>query len=994
MWFANPARRLLPILPLTLLLTACEPTRAEPDKPDGTPMLQAPVAGEPTNLQEKERHHQNVELIAGDFIRVLVNQVGSDVTVRLLGPDGRSVAEVDSRNGSNGFEDLVAIVHMSGLYKVEIEAGPGGYVLHEIVHRPATENDRIAVAADTDFWRAQTAYYKTRDYQETTALYEKSLAGAVQTGWQRREIDSLLGLSRAHSKLLNLRLASVLAEEALEVFETHDDSRGRDTVLSHAGWLRLRRGQHARAIPFLEEAVELFNARGYATGAALAQANLGTAYHQMGEQRLAGDWFDNALTWVDKIKPVNEATIRSDYADMFLNLRNLEKAYEQYNLALKLLRREKGKYASHLALALEGVAFAAAQLGKIAEAEAAITEAIEVAGENRRATFDGTLGFIRWKKGDLDGARQAYEEALRRAQDMGELSQAAVYLARLGQLAIENGDPQAGLTFFEKAGAVYEEIEDPRGQALSLAHAARALAQQERLNEAWQKLERALFLVEGIRSDLDRQTARTDYFGSRRSYYELAMDVLVQAERLADALDVNERWRMRELHEALARLSQEALQADPATSAQRESALNLQKTEARLLRKELTQAVSEPRSTPGRDALIVDLLGQLEKAEAQLRRKRAKAPEAWESMDFQRLRKSLDSDTVLLSYALGEEQSFVWTLSKGGWHAAVLPERAEIEKMAVRFNKALSNVNQRSQDKAAESGRELAEILLAPVAQDLKRRIVLITDGALEKVPFAALPHPLDGEFLLRRHELVSIPSVSILLAQRDSRQPATLRALIFADPVTDPKDPRLREVPGTIPEKIWQRLPHAASEGRKVRETLGQKAELFEGFEASRETFEESLDAGILHFVSHALTDENSALSKLVLSLFNESGESLNGNLRAFEISRWNLAAQLVVLSACQTGLGEDLPGEGMQGLARAFMEAGADRVLYTLWDVDDAATAKLMPLFYENLVSHSEPSAALREAQLALMDTVSPNQWAAFVLLGDWQPLEGVWK
>jgi CHAT domain-containing protein len=147
-----------------------------------------------------------------------------------------------------------------------------------------------------------------------------------------------------------------------------------------------------------------------------------------------------------------------------------------------------------------------------------------------------------------------------------------------------------------------------------------------------------------------------------------------------------------------------------------------------------------------------------------------------------------------------------------------------------------------------------------------------------------------------------------------------------------------------------------------------------------------------IVHLATHGvLNAEQPELSGLVLSLVDEQGRPQDGFLGLHEVYDLNLPAELVVLSACQTGLGKEIRGEGLVGLTRGFMYAGAERVLASLWNVNDSATARLMKLFYEGIFSKGlSPAAALRAAQLELSKRSqwrSPYYWAAFVLQGEWQ-------
>jgi CHAT domain-containing protein len=220
-----------------------------------------------------------------------------------------------------------------------------------------------------------------------------------------------------------------------------------------------------------------------------------------------------------------------------------------------------------------------------------------------------------------------------------------------------------------------------------------------------------------------------------------------------------------------------------------------------------------------------------------------------------------------------------------------------------------------------------------------------------------------------------------------EANDPRVLRGRASDGPATagaSPPEPRAR----------FSRLPFSREEAKAIADIAGQRG-VFQAtdFEASRAT---ALDGAlrnhrIIHFATHGVVDtQRPALTGLVLSQLDEHGVPQNGYVRLTDIYNMRLDADLVVLSACQTALGKEIKGEGVVGIARAFMYAGAPRVVATLWEVNDAATAELMKLFYRGvLIENRPPAAALRAAQLEMSRNprwASPYYWAGFVVQGDW--------
>jgi CHAT domain-containing protein len=256
----------------------------------------------------------------------------------------------------------------------------------------------------------------------------------------------------------------------------------------------------------------------------------------------------------------------------------------------------------------------------------------------------------------------------------------------------------------------------------------------------------------------------------------------------------------------------------------------------------------------------------------------------------------------------------------------------------------------------------------------------------------------------------VALPSASIVAALRrdgKERPPAARTLAILADPVFEADDPRVvraaqstrHETPAaasrTSDRPNLVRLPFTREEATAIATLTGSKGVLVAtGFNASRATaMNGSLSQyRIVHFATHGVIDsERPALTALVLSLVDKRGAAQDGYLRIHDIYAMRLDADLVVLSACQTALGKQIKGEGLVGLTRAFMYAGAPRVVASLWQVSDRATAALMQRFYAGMLQHHlRPAAALRAAQIQMSHEpvwAHPYYWAGFVLQGDWR-------
>jgi CHAT domain-containing protein len=433
-------------------------------------------------------------------------------------------------------------------------------------------------------------------------------------------------------------------------------------------------------------------------------------------------------------------------------------------------------------------------------------------------------------------------------------------------------------------------------------------------------------------------------------------------------------------------------------------------------------------------------------------------------LSLREIQQQLDPETVLLEYSLGSERSYLWVVTQDSLKTYELPARSEIEKLARQVYqlltarsivKSLETSSQRQERLAQADERfqvaaiELSRMVLAPAASELgTKRLVVVADGALQYVPFAALSvvsgqlssaqpgRTSNGQLttdngqlnnyhpLILNHEIVSLPSASALAVQRRTladRKPAPRGVAVIADPVFSTRDTRFKTGLRTTEvletgdatsstsdtrriehladnsngRLVIRRLPFTRKEGEQILAVAPRSTNMMAlDFRANRSTATsgELSKYRYVHFATHGYLDsEQPGLSAIVLSLVDKEGKPQDGFLRAREIYNLKLPAELVVLSACETGLGKEVRGEGLVGLTRGFMYAGARRVVVSLWNVNDKATAELMARFYRGMLQDNKtPAAALRAAQVGLLankQRPSPYYWAAFVMQGEWR-------
>jgi CHAT domain-containing protein len=677
------------------------------------------------------------------------------------------------------------------------------------------------------------------------------------------------------------------------------------------------------------------------------------------------------------------------------------------------------------------------------------------------------LGMAYDAEGKKARALAYYRQAIPLQQSGKDRRGEALTLNLAGRIHQELGRPREALKYFQRALHLYQAAGDRLRESLTLYNIACAERDRGHLKQALGQIEAALQIVESLRTKVGSRDLRTSYFASIQQYYELDIDLLMrQPERppsksfAAAALEASERARARSLLELLAEARAD-IRSD-ADQAMIEQARSLQQRINALAERKMkllsANAAQDEINTVIKE--VVSLTAERGQVEAQIRIKspRYAALTQPKPSSLKEIQQLLDDDTLLLEYSLGGERSYLWAVTRTGLKSYELPSRAEIEKAARPVYDLLAPPQPASEQpgkqREAEYWRQasaLSRIVLKPVADQLgHKRLLIVADGVLQYIPFAALPIPERGrgghkgtrairnpqsairnpqfqspnpQFvpLMFEHEVVNLPSASTLVVLRREtagrrRAPKAVAAL--ADPVFEADDIRVlaatgkvkvapgKQTPANFPLPLsrlrgmkrdggFGRLPATLNEAMAIEEVTTESERLIaKGFDASRARATDPAlsQYRIIHFATHGILDrDNPELSAIVLSLVDRQGRSQEGYLRLHDIYNLNLPADLVVLSACNTGLGKEFKGEGLIGLTRGFMYAGAARVMASLWKVEDEPTAKLMRHFYRHMLKDGlPPAAALRQAQIALWQDAewrAPYFWAAFVIQGEWR-------
>ncbi len=827
---------------------------------------------------------------------------------------------------------------------------------------PAAPRDRCLFSADRDLaWGKRERSHAARPWKQAAiSKFDRAIAGFRACGRQDQVAGALSHKAGALVQLGDRLAAADALRQALALgFVVADD---RLLALNRLGDLETTLGHPDAARAYLEEALSLARRTGNRPKEAAALTNLGILEHAVGHPRRARQLLSEEAipVWEELGETREVANARNLLAEFLLDLGRPRDTVRETEKVLAAHREDSALRVR--ALRHRGVA--RLELGEAAAARDDLDEALVAARRLGHPVLEAqvrnALGYWHVEADELERAGEEFRAALRLAERSGDEPARGNALANLAHLQDLLGEEERALGLFGEARAIYEGIGDKSAVASVLS--GRALAERGlgRAETALATIEEAVRLVEEVRGETGGPGFRIPFLASRMDLYDLWIEQLMErhgTEPLAGhdrrAFEVSERARARALLEALG---------------DRETAQGLAR-----------RGTASAAGTSG-DGAAFDPGGETGGASSAALRPLS-LPDIQEQV--------LDDESALLSYHLGEERSTLWLLTRDFFRGFQLAPRAEIEALVEEAHKGLARVGARSR-RSEEVLAKLGAVLLEPVGQAIEgKRLLVVPDGALHRLPFGVLPLPRSGEGararrLLAGHAVVHLPSASLPAALRSAREGRPLAPGLVA--VVAAPSPA-----GGIEESALPPLRFAEEEARRIAELApGGSVLALVGAAATREQVLNGAlgEVRILHFATHALIDEDAPDgSSLVLSPTGGDGRR-EDRVTAADLRRLDLQAELVVLSACRTA-GTAFRGEGLVGLVWSLMQAGAPRVLVSLWPVDDRATAELMGYFYEGLLREGlAPPEALQRAQLRTAQRWPlPFHWAGFTLYGEWR-------
>ncbi len=911
--------------------------------------------------------------------------------------------------------------------------------------------------------------------QSALSFFERSLAIRRAIGDQRGMAVTLGNLARLYPQTGEYQKELEALREALPLARAAKDPALENNLLGLLANVHNRLGEVETARQYYQQSLLLSRSRDDKVNESGTLSNLGKLYYETGQKQLALNTLTDAIALHRLLKnPANEAATLTTLAGVWNSMGEAEKALPVCEEALKLAQKAgAGDYEFFALQTLAGIHHTLDNQQKALDYDqAALLLARSRGSKTNEAIILSRIAIDWLRLNDLPKALEFHQQAIALHRASGDQLQLMFALGELCKTQVKLGDHTSATAACRESLALSRSRRDFESQAKALARLAQMALDKGDLTESRSLLGEAIQLLELSSSELLNFGERASFLGFNHALYTDYIAVLMKQHQEnptqgfhQQALQTAERARARTLLAMLTEMRAELRQGVDVALLAREQEL-LRKLERTATEQNRQRSENdEQRKLSALTREITELSTEIDRVRAQIKQTspRYAALVQPQPLNLSEMQKEVvnDANTILLEYALGEEKSWLWAVTATGMQSYELPKRAEIEAAARRVYELLTARKQRSkfeedaerrariQQADAEfpqAAAALSQMILAPVAAQLgTKRLLIVADGALQYVPFAALPMPefrvSSSEFrrrgsnaktakpetrnpkpLIAHHEIVSLPSASTLAVLRRElagRKPAPKSIAVIADPVFEKTDARLtnaiaqnapsnttrgewwqselqrsaRDVGGAGERAGFARLPATRAEAQaavKFAPAGSSFTALDFAANQTTATSEQLSQYRYVHFATHGvLNNEHPELSGLVLSLLDEKGNDTDGFLRLVEIYNLKLPAEMVVLSACRTGLGKEVKGEGLMSLTRGFMYAGAARVLVSLWDVNDASTAALMTRMYQSILQDkNSPAAALRQAQNALRQDKrysAPYYWAAFTLHGE---------
>ncbi len=817
------------------------------------------------------------------------------------------------------------------------------------------------------------------NYQNSISEFNLAIQKSKEIGSEEHELKCLRQLSLTYWELENLQEFLSLNIKGLALAEALNHRLEQSKCLNNIGLSYWKLDNYSGALRYLHKAYELARTLDNRESEAECLNNLGIVYFDLGDYDSAMGNLLKALT-IDK-ELGDQESISKDLVNIGESYRrkglltgsteNLSQALLNFEEALKLAQGAKDSGTEIIIL------------------------------NNLGATYSHL--------GDNQRALEYFFSGLKNSAEVHNVEAMGMLLNNIGIVYSQLGNYEESTKYYQRAIDLALGISGGKILWEAYLEIADSYKKQDKWDAALENYRKSISVIENIRSGIDTEELKATYLGTDKridAYYNI-IDLYIRLYQMkggkayeAEAFEFLEKAKARSFLDSIevSKLNLTAGIDQKLLNKETELMNDISRLHTRLLAPQL--------SPEQRDSVTADL-NRYENELDSLKREIREASPGYANLNYpstvtlaEAQRDLIDKDTVCFAYLLGKEKSYAFAVTQDDLKIFPLPKKDRIRELVKDHLKSVTD----PANGVFPAGHELFELLVSPGLKKDTRKLLFVPDDVLYLFPFETLMTEVTGRrWLIEDYDIAYAPSLSSIRELLDRSRSGRIREpqkdiLAIGDP-----DYGVNEIDGPAAagpssgqaaspgyDSQFQRLKYSGQEVQGIAALFKpRKTEVLVRERATEENFkgENLSDYKILHFATHAVIDDKKpGRSAIVLNLDQDPAE--DGFIQMREIFNLRLQADLVVLSACETGLGRMLRGEGIEGLNRAFFYAGASSVLLSLWAINDEASYQLLERFYVHLRSSSSIGGALRKAKLEMINSGvldHPYYWAGFIVTGE---------
>lgn len=1019
---------------------------------------------------DNESHIYEVELVEMELLSIDFEQFGIDIQIRIISPDGDEFA-YDFQRGIRGKELFIFISKTQGMHKLIISPAndnvlPGKYEFEVKDIRTATKLDFVKYQAIKEITKAKqiidladdrdlvnvietlernsqtlidcgdlyhscfTQYYLgnanllNNKYKKARFFYNQAIEKADTIIEPNLKIYPIAGLAITSIKEDKLNESINYFKKGIDLATQTGDLLKKSDLLNENAKLYIDLYETTLGEVFLKNALTLQKQFAGRRAVLLAYLELGSMYYTNSEYQKSIEMLLNALQIGEKYNAEGNIYALILLTKSYVAINDNNNAIKYALDAHKCVKSLKDK--SLESLVFHELANVYGLNGDTEKAMYFYQLAIEKAQYSMaKLTFLNSLGDFYFRLGNLSEAQKTLDEALKTSKEKFfnlqnyVIYQKAITSLTRGKIFLNQRDYKNADRCFKESLATYKNYEIIDLQAEVLFYRAKLFLEKGNFKEAEKNIRESIELRELIGENLAVQDLQLFFLTTLENHYNLYIELLVKRWRISKkdsdlkaALTIVEKSKTRILSRTLSNYSGNTTFKKSNNNFYENLALkreSLANSISKLRREKINlinQVNFEDEQLIKLEKKITELKNQNHVLEAQLKKKE-KLPSP---LDFQMIEKALDDDTTVIEYYLSNSCGLVFVINKATLQCFEIQKFSEIDTIIKRIKNGLS----KTQYVDTSLSQAISEILFGSInLQSLKNRLVIIPGGSLNYLPWSALRLESEKKYLIEKYELIILPSISTLIAQKKNLKKQADEVLVISDPVLDQTDQRISKLDKLPPivkketvlkpstkislsisnyNRKFSRLHFSQKESEVIVGNFPKVKDL-SGFNASLKNIInfQGKRLFIFHLATHTiLNTQEPELSYVVLSLFDKTGNKINGYLTLADIYNLDISADIVVLSSCESGVGREIKGEGILSFSYAFISTGSSSVISSLWKVDDRFTSIFMEVFYKYLKEDvTKPAAALQKAQIKFANDPNwnnPFYWGAFIIQGMW--------